>query len=54
MWDNTSDFKEIGIGYSLYFDVMKFLLLISIGIFVLFALPSMIFNFDGNECLPEK
>ena len=54
MWDNTTEFKEIGIGYSLYFDVMKFLLLISLGIFILFALPSMFFNYDGNECLPEE
>lgn len=52
--DSTSEFKDIGIGYSLYFDVMKFLIYISIGIFIIFALPSMFFNYDGEECLSES
>ena len=33
---------------------MKFLIWISIGIFILFALPSSFFNLDGSECLPES
>ena len=33
---------------------MKFLIVISIGMFIFFSLPSMVSNYTGDECLPEE
>ena len=55
LWDCTSTFSEVGVGYSLYFDVLKFLIYIMIAIFIIYGIPSTYFNYVGSVCLqPEQ